>query len=82
MIIVDIKKAKRDFVQLLSSVLDYEEEVFILSNKGTVVCLSEEHYRGILETLHLSQNNKYKKTLLEGLKMSLDQTISEDSIKW
>ena len=43
---------------------------------------SEEEYRGLLETLHLSSNESYKKTITEGLKTPYDQTVAEDKVKW
>ena len=44
--------------------------------------ISEDEYRSLLETLYLSSNEAYKKTITEGLKTEYDQTIAEDEVEW
>jgi PHD/YefM family antitoxin component YafN of YafNO toxin-antitoxin module len=44
--------------------------------------ISEDEYRSLLETLYLSSNESYKKTVTDGLKTTYDQTIAEDKVKW
>ncbi len=44
--------------------------------------LSEDEYRGILETLYLSSNPKIKNEIIKGLQTPLEDTIPEEDIKW
>lgn len=49
---------------------------------GNVVVLSEDDYRGILETLEMNANPVMKQKLLEGKDTPLSECIPESEVEW
>ena len=78
----NIKQAKKDFNKLLEMILENDIDINISSKKGNVVLIAETEYKGMLETLYLSSNSNYKKTLIEGLNTPYDMTLSEKDLDW
>lgn len=72
--------AKRNLYKLIDMAIENETEICICTKKGNIVMISENEYRSVLETLFLSFNDKYKKSIVDGLKIPYEQTISEDKI--
>ena len=82
MVIIELSKAKTQLSKIITSILTFDEEVYLASKNGNVVMLSEQTYRSLQETLYFNQNEAYKKTLLEGLKTPYEDTLPESSVKW
>jgi antitoxin YefM len=82
MIRTTIKKLHSNLDELIEQIFSAEENVIVSSNRGSFVMMSEEKYTGLLEALYLSSNPQYKESLLEGLRTSIDQTISEADVIW
>jgi antitoxin YefM len=78
----NIKQAKRKFNKLVEMVVENDTVININTKKGNVILIAETDYKGLLETLYLSSNNKYKQTLIEGINTPYDKTLSEKDLNW
>ncbi|MBN2539918.1 MAG: type II toxin-antitoxin system Phd/YefM family antitoxin [Bacilli bacterium] len=78
----NITNARKNLYKLADMAIDNGAEININTKKGNVILISEDDYRGLLETLYLSQDSNYKKTITEGLKTKYSDTIAEDEVKW
>lgn len=78
----NITNARKDLYKLAEMAIKNGVEININTKNGNVIMISEDEYRSLLETLYLSSNESYKKTITEGLKTTYDQTIAEDKVKW
>ena len=54
MIIIDISKAKKDFVEQASTCVNCDEIFNIKSKHGGVILLSEKNYNSLIESLYLA----------------------------
>jgi len=80
--LTNITKARKDIYKLAEMAIEQNMEVNINTKKGNVVLISEDEYRSLLETIYLSSNPKYKKSLVDGLKLKYEDTLGEEDIKW
>jgi antitoxin YefM len=80
--LTNITKARKDIYKLAEMAIDNGVEININTKKGNVILISEEEYRSLLETIYLSSDPEYKKTLLEGLNTKYEDTVAEDKVKW
>lgn len=78
----NITNARKDLYKLAELAIDTGLEVNINTKKGNVVLISEDDYRGLLETIYLSQNKEYKESLIEGLNEDINSGIKEEDVKW
>lgn len=78
----NITNARKNFYKLAELAIDTGLEVNINTKKGNVVLISEDDYRGLLETIYLSQNKEYKESLIEGLNEDVKSGVKEEDIKW
>ncbi|MCK9166130.1 MAG: type II toxin-antitoxin system Phd/YefM family antitoxin [Acholeplasmatales bacterium] len=78
----NITNARKDLYKLAELAIETGLEININTKKGNVVLISEDDYRGLLETIYLSQNKEYKETLIEGLKADVEKGIKEKDVDW
>ena len=63
-------------------VIDNGVVVNITTKHGNAVLISADEYNSLLETLYLSENAEYKKTLIDGKEEKIKDLIDEKDIKW
>jgi antitoxin YefM len=78
----NITALRKDLYKVAKLVTENGVQVTVTSKDGNFVMLSEDEYRGILETLYLSSDSSIKKSIIEGLQTPIEDTIPEDKIKW
>ncbi|MCK9289947.1 MAG: type II toxin-antitoxin system Phd/YefM family antitoxin [Acholeplasmataceae bacterium] len=78
----NITNARKDLYKLAELAIETGLEVNINTKKGNVVLISEDEYRGLLETIYLSQNKEYKESLIAGLNEDVSVGIKEEDVKW
>jgi len=78
----NITNARKNLYKLAEMAIENGAEINISTKKGSVIMITEDEYRSLLETLYLSSNESYKKTITEGLKTPYEQTVAEDKVKW
>ena len=66
MINTNVTHFRKNVSTLLEQTLKFNEPIHVSTQNGNVVVLSEDDYRGILETLEMNANPVMKQKLLEG----------------
>ena len=77
MINTNVTHFRKNVSTLLEQTLKFNEPIHISTRDGNVVVLSEDDYRGILETLEMNANPVMKQKLLEGKDTPLSECIPE-----
>lgn len=78
---VNITNARKDLYKLTDMVIDNDVVVNITTNHGNVVLISADKYNSLLETLYLSENAEYKKTLIAGKEEKKEDLIDTEISK-
>lgn len=78
----NVTSARANLYQLLNMAIEDSEVVNISTKNGNAVIISEADYYSLLETLYLSSDPVYKKTLLDGKNTPLNECIHEEDVEW
>ena len=78
----NVTSARANLYNLLEMAIDDSEIINISTKNGNAVIISEADYNSLLETLHLSSDVEYKKTLIDGKNTPLSECIGEDDVEW
>ena len=76
MLNTNITSFRKNVFSMLEQTIKYNEPLNI------AVVLSEEDYRGMIETLNLMSDPEMKSKLLDGMATPLSECVSEDEIDW
>ena len=79
---VNITNARKDLYKLTDMVINNGVVVNITTKHGNAVLISADKYNSLLETLYLSENAEYKKTLIAGKEEKVEDLIDEKDIRW
>ena len=82
MINTKVTHFRKNVSTLLEQTLKFNEPIHVSTRNGNVVVLSEDDYRGILETLEMNANPVMKQKLLEGKDTPLSECIPESEVEW
>lgn len=82
MINTNVTHFRKNVSTLLEQTLKFNEPIHVSTQNGNVVVLSEDDYRGILETLEMNANPVMKQKLLEGKDTPLSECIPESEVEW
>lgn len=82
MINTNVTHFRKNVSTLLEQTLKFNETIHVSTRNGNVVVLSEDDYRGILETLEMNANPVMKQKLLEGKDTPLSECIPESEVEW
>lgn len=77
-----ITNFRKNIFSLVETAVRFNEPIHITSKSGNAVMLSEDEYRGLIETVNLSSVPGMKAKLLEGANTPLSDTITEDEVVW
>lgn len=78
----NVTKARANLYSLVNKAINDNEIININTKNGNAILLSEEDYNSLMETLYLSADPEYKKSLMIGLETPMDQCIDEEEILW
>lgn len=79
---VNITNARNDFYNLVDMAISYSEPVNIVTKKGNAILISEDDYNSLMETLYLSSDPEYKKSLLQGMNTPIEECVPESELDW
>ena len=82
MLNTNITSFRKDIFNMLEQTIKYNEPLNISTKAGNAVVISEEDYRGMIETLNLLSNPEMKKKLLEGKSIPLSDCVPESEVVW
>lgn len=82
MLNTNITSFRKDIFNMLEQTIKYNEPLNISTKAGNAVVLSEEDYRGIMETLRLLSEPGMKGKLLDGMDAPLSDCVPESEVIW
>lgn len=78
----NITNARNDLYNLVDMAISDSEPVNIVTKNGNAIILSEADYNALIETLYLSSNPEYKKSLLDLTNVGEDEFVDESELNW
>ena len=78
----NVTNARANLYNLINMAINYNEIININTKNGNAVLLNEEDYNSLIETLYLSTDPDYKKSLIKGLKTPIEECVDEEEIAW
>ena len=82
MVNTNITSFRKNIYSMLEQTIEYNEPINISTKIGNAVVLSEEDYRGMMETLHLESIPTMREKIVEGKNTPLSECVSEKEVKW
>ena len=82
MLTTTVTNFRKNIYAMIENTIRYNEPAIITTKSGNAVMISEEEYRGLLETLRLSSDPRMKQKLVDGLNTPLSDTLSEEEVSW
>lgn len=79
---VNITNFRKDIYELLEQTIKFNEPINISTKNGNAVVLSEEDYRGLIETVYLLDIPNMKEKLLEGKNTPIEECLTEEEVEW
>ena len=73
---------QKNISALLAQTIKYNEPLNVCTEDGNVIVLSDEEYRGMLETVRLLSIPGMREKLLEGRAEPLSMCVPEDEVEW
>ncbi len=80
----NISNFRKNIFDLTEQVINFNEPLTVTSKSGNVVILSEEEYRGIVETIYLSAIPGMEEELvkLKNTPTNSEEFVSENEVSW
>ena len=78
----NITNFRKDIYKVLEQTVKFNEPVNISTKDGNAIIISEEDYRGLMETLNLTSIPEMKDKIIDGLNTPISECISEDEVEW
>ena len=82
MLNTNITNFRKNVYSMLEQTIKYNEPMNISTKVGNAVVLSEEDYRGMMETLYLVSVPRMREKLLEGKATPLSECLPESEVGW
>lgn len=79
---VNITNFRKDIYELLEQTIKFNEPINISTKNGNAIVLSEEDYRGLMETVYLLNIPNMKEKLLEGKNTPIEDCLTEEEVEW
>ena len=78
----NVTNARANLYNLVNMAIDNSEIVNINTRNGNALLISEEDYNSLVETLYLSADHEYKRSLIEGKNTRLEDCVDEEDLNW
>lgn len=82
MLNTNITSFRKNVFAMLEQTVRYNEPLNISTKDGNAVVLSEEDYRGLMETVYLLSDPESRKKLQEGINTPLSDCVPESEVEW
>ena len=79
---INVTSFRKNIFEMLEQTIKYNEPLNISTKSGNAVVLSEEDYRGMMETIYLTSIPGMRERLLEGMATPLSECIPESEVEW
>ncbi len=78
----NVTNARANLYNLINMAIDNNEVININTKNGNAVLISEQDYNSLIETLYLSSDPEYKKSLINGKNTPLEDCVDEEEVEW
>lgn len=78
----NITNFRKDIYKVLEQTVKFNEPVNISTKDGNAIIISEEDYRGLMETLNLTSIPEMKDKIVDGLNTPISECVLEDEVEW
>ncbi|GHV24744.1 hypothetical protein FACS189465_2210 [Clostridia bacterium] len=79
---INITKARDNLYNLVNMAIEDNEIINISTKNGNAILVNETDYNSVIETLYLSSNIEYKKSLLDAKNTPLEECVDEEEVEW
>lgn len=73
---------RKDIFNILDNTVKYNDVVSVTTKNGVAVILSEDDYRGLMETLYLYSQPGLVESILEASKQPAETCIPDEEVEW
>lgn len=73
---------RKNIFGLLEQTIKYNEPINISTKDGNAVVISEEDYKGLMETLYICSVPGLKERIIDGMKKPVTEFLPEDEVEW
>ena len=73
---------RKNIFEMLDHTIRYNEVINVSTKEGNAIIISEEDYKGMMETLYLSSIPNLKEEILRRASEPIEDSISEDDVEW
>ena len=73
---------RENMLPILEQTIKYNEPVNVVMDNGNVIILSDEDYRGMIETINLLSIPGMREKLIDGKTEPVSDCIPEEKVVW
>ena len=73
---------RKNIFEMLDHTIKYNEVINVSTKEGNAIIISEEDYKGMMETLYLSSIPNLKEEILRRASEPIEDSVSEDDVEW
>lgn len=78
----NITNFRQNIFEMLENTIKYNDLLNVTTKFGNAVVLSEDEYRGLIETLSILSNSEMKDKIIDGRNTPLDNCVPESEVEW
>ncbi|HIX84988.1 MAG TPA: type II toxin-antitoxin system Phd/YefM family antitoxin [Candidatus Megamonas gallistercoris] len=78
----NITNFRQNIFEMLENTIKYNDLLNVTTKFGNAVVLSEDEYRGLIETLSILSNPEMKDKIIDGKNTPLDDCVPESEVEW
>lgn len=79
---MNVTTFRQNIFSILNRLQETNEPFTVTTKKGNIICLSENTYKNIEETMYLLANPVMNKEILEGLATPEEECVSLEDVEW
>ena len=78
----NVTNFRQNIFEMLENTIKYNDLLNVTTKFGNAVVLSEDEYRGLIETLSILSNPEMKDKIIDGKNTPLDDCVPESEVEW
>lgn len=78
----NITSFRKNLFTLLEQTVRFNQPLNVSTKDGNAVVLSEDDYRGLMETVNLLSAPGMRAKLLDGMAQPIDECVPESEVEW
>ena len=75
---MNVTQARKNLFEMVERAIEYNSVINISTKKGNAVLMSEDEYRGMVESLYLSSIPGVRESILEGKNTPISECVKLD----